>query len=311
MIVCLGTTPTVQRTMIFHHLVTGEVNRAVEVIEGPSGKSVNVAKVLKVLGLDAIATGFLGGDRGQCLRRDLDAMNIRHDFVPTDARTRLCITLIDRGGDTHTELVEESPPVNAAAWDALQSKLRELLGQATMLALSGTLAPSGPPDFYGQCVRLANEAGIPAIVDAQGEALLKSLPARPALVKPNRAELGKTLGLKMDGPAAVRQGMNKLIDLGARAVVVTLGGEGAMACDGRKTWRIHPPKISAINSIGSGDSFTAGIIAALTAGQDLPEACRLGAACGAANALTLLSGEVRIDDVYRLLGDVKIEIVES
>lgn len=296
---------------MFNRLTIGEVNRAASVVEGPSGKSINVAKVLTVLGAEAVATGFIGGDRGEFLRQELQALHVCHDLVTVEARTRLCITVIDRGGDTHTELVEESQPVAAGAWDTLQFKLRDLLGRAKMLVMSGTLAPGGPSDFYGQCVRMASEVGIPAIVDAQGEALTQSLSARPALVKPNRAELVKTLGLPMDNEAAVKQGMRKLMDLGAQAVVITMGGDGAMASDGRKTWRIHPPRITALNSIGSGDSFTAGLAAGLTRGQDLGDACRYGAACGAANALTLLSGEVRIDDVRRLLNDVRVDVVNS
>ena len=115
MIVCLGTTPTVQRSMIFQQVRTNAVNRAAEVLEAGSGKSVNVARVLSALGEEAVATGFLGGDRGAFLREDLDRAGVRHDFVTVPTRTRLCITVMDHATGNHTELVEEAAAVGDGA----------------------------------------------------------------------------------------------------------------------------------------------------------------------------------------------------
>ncbi|MGE5611693.1 MAG: 1-phosphofructokinase family hexose kinase, partial [Bacillota bacterium] len=194
MILCLGTTPAVQRTMIFKQLTLSNVNRAIEVLETPAGKSINVARILTVLGERALAIGFWGGDRGEQLRRDLDTAGVPHDFVTVKANTRMCITVIDQGGDVHTELVEEAKPVEQEAWDALLAKLPGLIKKSRMVTMSGTLVPGAPQDLYAQCTRMAAKAGIPAIVDAQGAALMTALPAGPTLVKPNRAELAKTLG---------------------------------------------------------------------------------------------------------------------
>src|SRR5687768_442813 len=108
MILCLGTTPTVQRTMMFDRLVPDAVNRAARVYENASGKSVNVARVARVLGADVAAVGFAGGVRGEYLRRGMDEDGVRHDFVTVPAQTRLCTTVIDLAGGHVTELVEES-----------------------------------------------------------------------------------------------------------------------------------------------------------------------------------------------------------
>src|SRR6185503_10807034 len=109
MILCIGTTPTVQRTMLFDHLAVDEVNRAVEVHEYASGKSINVARVLHTLGEAALAIGFAGGPRGEFLLQELTRETIPHDFEPIERETRLCTTLIDRETGAVTELVEESP----------------------------------------------------------------------------------------------------------------------------------------------------------------------------------------------------------
>src|SRR5690348_4688636 len=116
MILCLGTTPAAQRTMIFERFAVDAVNRAAHTHDYASGKSINVARVLHTLGRDAVATGFVGGDRGEFLRRDLDQSGIRHDFVTVAAPTRQCITIIDKSAGTATELVEESHQVEPAGW---------------------------------------------------------------------------------------------------------------------------------------------------------------------------------------------------
>ncbi|HEV8607261.1 MAG TPA: 1-phosphofructokinase family hexose kinase [Tepidisphaeraceae bacterium] len=302
MIICLGTTPAVQRVMVFKKLEFGEVNRAVEVRQGIAGKSVNVAKVLAALGKPVLASGFLGGERGEFIRQELSKRGIRHDFVTVGPQTRLCVTILDQGAGTITELVEESQAVEEGAWESLRAKMSAMLKGAKMLVLSGTLAGGARPSFYRECV----EMGIPAIVDTQGKVLLESLKARPLVAKPNRKELGVALGVAVDSDADLRSAMKRLLELGARNAVITMGGDGAMAFDGNEFWHVTAPAVKAVNSVGSGDAFTAGLAAGLVDGQTLSEACRLGAACGAANALTLMAGEVRTEDVQRLVSQTTV-----
>jgi len=290
--------------MVFKKLEIGEVNRAVEVHQDIAGKSVNVAKVLGAIGAPVMALGFVGGERGEFIRAELERRGIKHDFVTVRPQTRLCVTILDQGAGTITELVEESQAVEESAWDQLISKIK--VPQAKMLILSGTLAGGARPSFYRQCMESTE---LPAIVDTQGQVLLESLKARPLVAKPNRKELGAALGLSVDSDSSLQHAMIELVGLGAKNAVITLGAEGSMAFDGREFTHISSPKVTAINSVGSGDAFTAGLAAALVDGQNLAEACRLGAACGAANALTLMAGEVRNEDVKALLEQTTIQRV--
>ena len=104
--------------------------------------------------------------------------------------------------------------------------------------------------------------------------------------------------------------MRELCERGALRVIVTSGKEPALAFDGQRFWRIHAPKITAVNPIGSGDAFTAGLVWRLLRGADLGEACRWASAAGAANALTMMAGEVRRKDVLRLSAEVKVEEID-
>ncbi len=304
-ILCIGTTPAAQRVMVFSSLKINSVNRAVQTLDGIAGKSVNVAKVLKTLGERPVAVGFLGGPRGEAIRSEFRARGIEEHFTMVTPPTRECTTVIDLDQRQHTELVEESQPVEPAAFDLLLATIRKLTPNCCAVIMSGTVVPGAPPGFYRYCTELAREAGALTVVDAQGAALLDALPAQPGLVKPNRPELSASVGRPLASEAQVMDAMRELRERGAQCLVVTSGPQPALAFDGSTFWRITPPVIEVRNPIGSGDSFTAALVARLTKGDDLGEACRWGTAAGAANALSLTPGDLQPEDVTFLLSKIQ------
>jgi tagatose 6-phosphate kinase len=303
MILCIGTTPTVQRTMVFDALKLDDVNRAAAVTEYASGKAVNVARVLRALAhADILAVGFAGGRRGQFLLEELATENIPFDFVTTAAETRLCTTVIDRATGHATELVEESPAATPAEWDALHARVARHAESAETIVYAGTLAPGAPPDL---CARHVSPTRT-VVVDAKGEPLRRVLaaPAGRVIAKLNRDELAATL----NQPLATEQQLLAALRAAAPAnggLIVTLGKDGALAHVDGVTLRARAPRVAAVSAVGSGDAFTAGLVAGLPQGLD--HALRLATACGAANALTPHSGHVRPDDVSRLTPQVHIE----
>lgn len=310
MIVCVGLTPAVQRVMVFPRLDLDAVNRAVRTLEGVAGKAVNVAKVARALGEEPVVLGFVGGDRGERIRRELDRRGIRHDFLTVPVPTRECVTVIDESNGKQTELVEESQPVAAGDYEQVFAVLQDRVRQAGALVLSGTMTPGGPPDWYARCTAAGLAAGVLTVIDATGDPLIQSLPRRPGLVKPNRSELASTVGRELTEVGDVRSAMTELHERGAERVVVTAGRGATLAFDGRTTWAILSPRVRAVNAIGSGDSFTAAVVWRLMRGDDLGEACRWGAAAGAANALQWMAGEVEPSDVERLTRSVEVERLE-
>ncbi len=309
MIVCLGTTPALQRTLVFDILRIDAVNRAPGARENASGKSINVARVVQVLGEEALAIGFLGGETGLKIRSDLEKTGIKHEFITTSAPTRVCTTLLDRKSGTATELVEEPVAVEPEAWTALFELLGSRLKRARALVLSGSLPPGGPQDFYADCTRSAVREGIPVILDAAGEPLRRALPCGPGLVKPNRMELQDAVGLEAQTIPQLRNALSRLVTSGARSAVVTLGPEGAIVTDGASFWRITTPPITAVNPIGSGDAVAAGFAVAIARDMPFAEAARLAFACGAANALTDVAGHVHESDIGRISSSVRVEPV--
>ena len=306
MILCIGTTPAAQRVMVFRKLAMNSVNRATTTLDGAAGKAVNVAKVLQALGEHPVASGFLGGDRGAQVQALLESQGMQLDFLRVAAHTRQCVTLLDQSARAHTELVEESQPVRPADYEALLHAIERRVPACHAVVMAGTLTPGGPVDFYCKVTRLAHSVDVLSVVDAQGPALLAALQARPGLVKPNRSELAATLGRELADEAAILSAMRDLRERGAQRVVVTSGRGPTLALDGRSCWRIQAPRVEVVNPIGSGDAFAAGLVWRLLRGEDLGEASRWAAAIGAANALTLMAGEVHRSDVERLVKLVEV-----
>ena len=306
MLITLGTTPAVQKSMTFDRLVLDGVNRTADVSQYASGKAINAARVLTALNETAFTMGLAGGDAGRFLLADLDRIGVGHDFVTVEAQTRTCATLIDRAGGTATELVEESKPVPESAYAAVLARLVAHLPDAHGLLLAGSLTPGGPADFYADAVTAAKAAGTFVLLDASGEPLRRALSAKPDVVKPNRSELATTTGVVIDSDAALRGAIRRLVAQGPTWAVVTAGGGATVVSDGRDFWTVSTPPVTVVSPIGSGDSFAAGLLAGVARGQDVPQACRLAAACGAANAMTRKAGHVRRVDLHELLPRVTL-----
>jgi 1-phosphofructokinase family hexose kinase len=291
--------------MVFDRLRPDEVNRAVSVYDYASGKSVNVARVLRTLGEDAFATGFAGGDRGAALVRDLDAAGVGNAFVTVAAPTRQCVTVIDRTARTATELVEESLPVGDEDWSRLGEQLDRLLTDASALVLSGSLPPGAPDDFYLSCLRRVTRAAMPVVLDTRGEPLRHALRHGGFVVKLNRDELAMTVGRALAADADVIRAARETMPRGG-AAVVTLGAGGAIATAGGAAWRVGVPAVETRSAVGSGDAFSAGLVMGLVRREALPDACAWGAACGAANAMTDLAGHLSAADVDAIRGGVSV-----
>jgi len=293
--------------MIFDRLAVDAVNRAAVTLRGASGKPINVARVLHLLGEPARVCVPLGGDTGLFIRQRLEAEGIEHHCVDVAAPTRTCVTIINRCDGVVTELVEEPAPLASGDAPRMLTILKQSLTGARMLILSGSLAPGISDDFYTQCCAAAAAAGAAVILDARGEALLRALAARPLVVKPNRTELAATIGKSLASDAELRAAMLELHERGAHWVLITMGRDGAVLGDGKAFWKIPAPQVEAVSPIGSGDAFAAGLAAGIARGQSIPDACRLGAAAAAANAMVPGSGVLRPSDVQLVLPQVRVE----
>lgn len=290
MIISLGITPTVQRTLHYSRLTLDAVNRTGDVHVTASGKAVNVARVIHTLGGDVLAMGLIGGYTAPFMQQDMDSAGFAHDFVQIPHLTRTCTTVIDASTGHATELVEESTPVSIEAINALLTRLASRLTGANILSLSGSLTPQAPADFYARCIQLAHAANVPSILDAKGPELLAALPHHPLLIKPNASELATTFKCPVDSDDALIAAMHQACRLGAEWCLVSRGPKPAILTDGTSNWQASIPPIRPVSPIGSGDSLCAGLALQISRGLSPVQALPLGIAAACANALRPIAG---------------------
>ena len=298
--ICFGFAPALQKISRYDDMKLGEVNRAWESRWGLGGKGTNTARMIRQLGGNSFLVGFCGGANGSRYLHLLDKEGIDHDHVTVKGETRICHTLIEE--QAVTELIEEMPAILPKEL-AKMKQLIKSLDLSGMVALSGKVPAGIPDDFYEQIAAVVRRQGGRVILDTQGEPLLRALDQHP-FVKINREELCRTMQASTLLGAA-----ESLLMKGASGLLVTDGAQPAQLFNDGKHWQVQPPKLDAINPVGSGDAVTAGMMVALDQGASVREAVRLGMACGAANALQLMCGILDIVDVNRLQEDVLIERV--
>jgi len=305
-IICCGFTPCVQRIVEFKKVEKGAVNRARKVTIGIGGKGANVARMVTQLGKPAELIEFAGGSNGKLLEELLDQEGVGFRHVQVEGETRICQTLLEEGNPDATELVEEMPPIFSKDWKNMLELFQSLELEGSIIAVSGKLPAGAPLDGYASICEMAHERKAKVIIDTQGEPLALALKHQPFLVKINEAELQEATGCE-----DILEGCSKLMELGAASVFITRGSRSSFFVDQVQRLDISSVNIDAVNPIGSGDAVTTGIAVALNEGQPIEEALKMGMACGAANALNLLSGYLIPEDVDRLRGEVQIEAIEN
>ena len=285
MIVVGGLSPAWQQIIVVDELRPGEVHRARETHWCASGKVFNVAISVRFLGGDVRAVSVLGGATGESVREEMRERAIEGRWIDSSSATRVCTTVVDASGGVATELVENAPEVSATELDGFLAAVREEASMASVVVLTGSLAGGAPSSCFRKLVE-----GLDArvILDLRGPELLEALEARPFLVKPNRGELAKTLGRSLPDDGALLDGARELCDRGARWSVVTDGARDALLVGDRVAWRMTPPGVVSVNSIGCGDAMAGAIAWSLDRGLEPLEAVRLGMAAAANNLETLL-----------------------
>ena len=288
----LTITPNVSadRTYVVEDFGVDRINRASEYHTLPGGKGINVARVLKELGREAITTGYVGGCVGEVIIKGLDKEQIHHDFVIIEDESRLCIKVVDPKNATQTEINEPGPFIPAAYVDRMFDKIRQLAPGKEMIVLCGSCPPGVPATFYYDIIRLAGEYGVKCVLDASGEHLAEGIKAGPFMVKPNVGELSELAGTELCTLEEISRAAKSLKQYGVEITAVTMGRSGGLVTDGVQVWKAVPPEIRFASAVGSGDAFLAAFIDSLLRGESLPDALIWGTAAGAANATSYGAG---------------------
>ncbi len=249
----------------------GRVQRVSRVVATAGGKGLNVTRGAVLCGQEVVATGFVGGFAGEFVTSQVAAMGVREEFVRVPGETRTCINLIDDAG-VSTEFLEPGVSVGASDLAELTTRFAALLGEVDVVTLSGSAPPGCPKDVYVPLIRAAVAAGRPVVLDTSGDLLSAGIAASPTVVKPNREELSALVGASVDDLASVIRAGRELCGRGVGWVVVSLGGDGAVAVSGDRAVGVRAPRVDVSNPVGCGDVLVAGLASGLATGLDVPSA---------------------------------------
>ena len=277
--------PSLDYIVRLDSFTAGEINRVnyEQVLGG--GKGINVSIVLKNLGHDSTALGFVAGFTGEEIKRQLKEFGVTSDFVQLEQGfSRINVKA---KAEKETEINGQGPDISEAKQAELFAQLDKLVSGDT-LVLAGSIPKTLPDDIYQRIMARLDGKGIRIIVDAEKKLLLNVLQYHPFLIKPNNHELGDMFGVKLTTDEEIITYAKKLQEKGAQNVLISMAGDGAILLTAEgKSFKCPAPKGKLVNSVGAGDSMVAGFITGfMESDGDFEKAFHMGVATGSASAFS-------------------------
>ncbi len=313
MIITVTLNAALDKTLEVPSFTPGRRHRTVEQTTMAGGKGVNIARAIKRLGQPVIATGLAGGATGN---RILDALGdeaVLNGFVRIREESRTNTAVLDPTNGMHTEINERGPAVSTMELELFREKLLYLAKGASICVFAGSLPRAMDPDIYAGLIREVRRLGVKTIIDTEGEPLRLAMRAEPDLVSPNELEAEELVGQEFHDVDDRAQAVVEMMRLGAAEAIMTVpdGCYANVLEDGvSHLYRVQVEEQDARSTVGSGDAFLAGYVAARYAGQTALECLRFGVACGAESTQHFGAGLIDPARVERLLSEVQSERLE-
>ncbi|HGN2888451.1 TPA: 1-phosphofructokinase [Proteus mirabilis] len=283
----------------------GEVNRVTTAGFHAAGKGINVAKVLKSLGIDVTVGGFLGKENQDGFQKEFSEAGIANRFQMVEGRTRINVKLTEPSGKV-TDFNFSGFEITKQDWTRFVNDTLSWAGQFDMICVSGSVPPSiDLNDFTAWMKRLRSEC-MCLIFDSSREAFVAGLKALPWLVKPNHHELEIWAGRPLPELSDVVQAAHELRQQGIAHVVISLGEQGAMWVNASGAWMAKPPKCDVVSTVGAGDSMVGGLIYGLMMRQTNEHTLRLATAISALAVSQTNVGITDREQLARMMTEVEL-----
>ena len=314
MIITVTLNTAIDKTLSVPNFRLGRRHRTVEQTTMPGGKGVNVARVLKTLGAPVIATGLTGGPTGTRIVDQLTQLSVLSDFVRIREESRTNTAVIDPTTGEQTEINERGPKVSEQEAELFVDKLLYLAKGAGVCVFAGSLPRGVDPGLYGRLIEEMRRLGVTTLIDSEGEPLLLATRRAPDVVTPNEIEAEGLVGHEFADEDDRRRALGEMVEMGAREAIMTLA-DGCLAVLGdgsdRSLYRATLEPLEPVSSVGSGDAFLAGFVAARYGGRDPDRCLRFAVACGAESTQHFGAGQLDPRDVERLVSAVEVETLET
>ena len=290
--------PSIDYIMFADDFELNGLNRATETFKFAGGKGINVSRVLKTLNVPSTALGFAGGFPGQFIDDTLKKAGIQTDFIEIDEDTRINVKL--KTGD-ETEINAPGPNISQTQFENLLRQLKQT-SKKDIVVVAGSIPKSVPKDVYEQIAKIIKQTGARLVVDAEKDLVESVLKYNPLFIKPNKDELEVMFDTSINSDEDVIHYAQEIMKQGASSVIVSLGGEGAIYVDHKHSLKASVPHGQVVNTVGSGDSTVAGMIAGLETGLTIENAFKQAVSAGTATAFN--------DDLasYKAIEDIKEQV---
>lgn len=290
MIYTITLNPALDYTIIIDKFNLNEINTSVREYILPGGKGINVSIILKRLGIDSVVLGFISGFTGEEIKRLVETEKIKTNFINLKTEnSRINVKILEENRET--AINSKGPLVERKYIEELYQKL-ELLKKDDILVLSGSVPNGMNEDIYEKICEKIKEYNIKIVVDSTKELLLNTLKYNPFLIKPNHYELGEIFNTKITSKDEAIEYAKKLQKMGARNVLVSMGGDGSVLLDenGKSYKKEAIKNKNVINTVGAGDSMVAGFLAGYLKYQNYEEALKLGISSATATVNSVYLG---------------------
>ena len=283
MILTLTLNPAVDRNVLVDRLVFEDRAYILSRGDSPGGRGINASRVLHSFGAKTFAVVTSGGKNGELFESLLASGGFPVEAVHIKKEIRTNFTITDKYGLT-IKLNELGPQLTNRDLERVEDAVARRLSKAKWLMLCGSIPPGVASDFYCQLIRMARGNDVKTLLDTDGEALLHGVEAEPTVVTPNQPEAERLLNRALITRAHFRDAAQRIKDMGAESVILSLGSRGAVATDGHRTIEVSPPRVDVLSPIGAGDAMAAAFVWARTNKSNFADAVRWGVAAGTATA---------------------------
>ena len=310
MIITVTLNAAIDKSLSVPNFRLGRRHRTVEQTTMAGGKGVNIARTLKSLDQPVIATGFAGGPTGTRIVEQLTEESILNDFVRIREESRTNTAVLDPTTGEQTEINERGPEIAPREFEIFVDKLVYLARGAEIVVFAGSLPRGVETDAYATLIRELRKLGVTTIVDTDGEPLRQAVRAEPTVISPNLNEAEELVGPEFNDDEDMLYAIREMAQLGPGEAIMTTpdGCFAYLRTDlGPQLLRARIEPREAVATVGSGDAFLAGYVAARYGGKPPEECLRFGVACGAESTQRLGAGLIDPREVHRLVGEVEVE----
>lgn len=306
MILTITMNPAIDKVYSVKDFKVNNVFRPDKMTATAGGKGLNVARVAKMMGLKTSVSGLIGGNNANFIEDEIKKEEIVNEFCRINGETRICINILDQKNNTSTEILESGPLISEKELNSFIKKYENIINRCNIISASGSLPRGVPTNFYQNLIDIAKKRGKKFILDTSGEYLKEGIKSAPYLVKPNEDEIETLINKEISSFADYKEILLDFKNIGIELPLITLGKEGAIALINNKFYHYKTPKVNVKNSVGSGDSFIAGIMFALSNGAILIDVVKTAIAFGTANTQFFKTGFVSKEIVDKYLKEIEV-----